>query len=398
MDSSTGVLTQSGLSDWRDRSAFWLAESTNCPARRLREREKNPLILTGHGLSLRVDKGALLVRDGLTHYPSPKREWRFFNGALDIPPAFLVLDGSGDITFDAIDWLARHRIPLVRIRWDGQFASIISSGGQAAKPDKVLWQQRTRDDPRARLAFAIDIIRQKAESTLLTLEQHFPQGPVRDRACRNIQARAKSLKTDPPRTYRTLLGIEGSIAGDYFRVWAGLALKWKPMKRHPIPSDWLAYRSRVALRHGIVLRRDGGGYNRGATHPVNAMLNYAYAVLIAQTQIRLIAEGYDPTIGIMHEKKGLRGINPSFALDHIEPMRPVVDRAVLQLIHTLTFSGADFLIQHDGVCRMNPELARRVARLALEHCALLPISGRGCRNEQRQSGLPQVCPPQRECR
>jgi len=85
-------------------------------------------------------------------------------------------------------------------------------------------------------------------------------------------------------------------------------------------------------------------------------------------QIRLIVEGYDPTIGIMHEKKALRGINPGFALDHMEPMRPVVDRAVLQLIDTMTFTGADFSIQHDGVCRMNPELARRVAQLALERC------------------------------
>ena len=74
------------------------------------------------------------------------------------------------------------------------------------------------------------------------------------------------------------------------------------------------------------------------------MLNYAYAVLIAQTQIRLIVQGYDPTIGIMHEKKALRGINPGFALDHMEPMRPVVDRAVLQLIDTITFTGADFSI------------------------------------------------------
>ena len=102
---------------------------------------------------------------------------------------------------------------------------------------------------------------------------------------------------------------------------------------------------------------------------MNAMLNYAYAVLIAQTQIRLIVEGYDPTIGIMHEKKALRGINPGFALDHMEPMRPVVDRAVLHLIETVTFTGADFSIQHDGVCRMNPELARRVAQLALERCS-----------------------------
>jgi hypothetical protein len=35
------------------------------------------------------------------------------------------------------------------------------------------------------------------------------------------------------------------------------------------------------------------GYNRGASHPVNAMLNYAYGVLIARLQLRLVADGYD---------------------------------------------------------------------------------------------------------
>jgi len=289
---------------------------------------------------------------------------------LDIPPALVVLDGSGNITIDAIDWLARHRVPLIRTRWDGQFAAIVTSGGQAASASKVHWQQQTRDKPHARLAFATDLIRQKAQNTLVTLDGFLPRGLLWDRACKNIESRARSLKDNPPRTFATLLGIEGSIAGDYFRVWSGLSIKWKPLKRHPVPGDWNSYRSRVALRHGIRLRADGGGYNRGATHPVNAMLNYAYAVLIAQTQIRLIVEGYDPTIGIMHEKKALRGINPGFALDHMEPMRPVVDRAVLQIVETVTFSGADFAIQHDGVCRMNPELARRVAQLALDRCAI----------------------------
>ena len=46
----------------------------------------------------------------------------------------------------------------------------------------------------------------------------------------------------------------------------------------------------------------------------------------------------------------------------------MVDRAVLQLIDTVTFTGGDFSIQHDGVCRMNPELARGVAQLAMERC------------------------------
>jgi CRISPR-associated endonuclease Cas1 len=368
MHAVDGGFLEEAAATYRDRCAFWIAQSRPKFSRRLRERESTPVIFTGHGLSLRVDKKCLLVRDGNTHYPADRREWRFFNASLDIPPAFVVLDGSGNITLDAIDWLARHRVPLIRIRWDGQFASIVTSGGQAASADKVDWQQRTRCNPRARLAFAADIVRQKARNTLGTLEECLPRGPLWDRARKNIESRTRLLKDNPPRTFASLLGIEGSIAADYFRVWSGLSIKWKPLRRYPIPPDWSTYRSRVALRHGIRLRADGGGYNRGATHPVNAMLNYAYAVLIAQTQIRLIVEGYDPTIGIMHEKKALRGINPGFALDHMEPMRPVVDRAVLQLIDAVTFTGADFSIQHDGVCRMNPELARRVAQLALERC------------------------------
>jgi CRISPR-associated protein Cas1 len=48
----------------------------------------------------------------------------------------------------------------------------------------------------------------------------------------------------------------------------------------------------------------------------------------------------------------------------MEPMRPVVDRAILELVKATTFSGGDFSIQPDGVCRLNPEFARRVVQLA----------------------------------
>jgi CRISPR-associated protein Cas1 len=46
----------------------------------------------------------------------------------------------------------------------------------------------------------------------------------------------------------------------------------------------------------------------------------------------------------------------------MEPQRPVVDRAILKLIDQETFSGADFVLQTNGVCRLNPELTRRVAQ------------------------------------
>jgi CRISPR-associated protein Cas1 len=59
----------------------------------------------------------------------------------------------------------------------------------------------------------------------------------------------------------------------------------------------------------------------------------------------------------------------------MEPMRPVVDRAVLQIIRDVTFAGTDFLIQHDGVCRLNPELARRVTLLAIDNLTAIDAVG-----------------------
>ena len=100
--------------------------------------------------------------------------------------------------------------------------------------------------------------------------------------------------------------------------------------------------------------------NRNAAHPVNAILNYAYAVMQSQVQIKAVADGYDPMLGIMHyERDG----SPAFVFDLMEPERPNVDRAVLSFLKSEALHPADFTIQEDGVVRLNPELARAVAAL-----------------------------------
>jgi CRISPR-associated protein Cas1 len=233
----------------------------------------------------------------------------------------------------AVDWLAAQNVPLLRLRWDGRFTSVVTAGGQAASTEKVYWQERTRNDPTARLRFARDLIHDKALSTLATLEDHVPRSAGWESAHNNVTARCRLLERRSPRSIEELLGIEGSIANE-FRAWSAIELKWKALTRRPIPDDWFAFSSRSALR-------DESRGNFGATHPVNAMLNYAYGLLMARTQVRLIAEGYDPTIGILHGRESERGSYPAFALDRMEPMRPVVDRAVLELVKTAAFSGGD---------------------------------------------------------
>jgi CRISP-associated protein Cas1 len=46
--------------------------------------------------------------------------------------------------------------------------------------------------------------------------------------------------------------------------------------------------------------------------------------------------------------------------DLMEPERPKVDRSVFDAIKGHVFDPADFGVRADGVCRLNPEMARMV--------------------------------------
>jgi hypothetical protein len=73
---------------------------------------------------------------------------------------------------------------------------------------------------------------------------------LRDKACKNITIRAELLKNKPPRTFAHLLGIEGSIAGDYFRVWSGLSImETTKAVSHTERLEQLQIQSRASSRH-----------------------------------------------------------------------------------------------------------------------------------------------------
>jgi CRISPR-associated endonuclease Cas1 len=135
-----------------------------------------------------------------------------------------------------------------------------------------------------------------------------------------------------PRSW-TPCGIEGRVAQAYFTAWRSIPLRWKELGRKPIPAEWHQIGPRVA---------PNSKRNRDATHPMNAMLSYGYAVLESQIQMAVIAAGLDPTIGFMHVDRDGRS---ALVLDLMEPMRPVVDSVVLGLARSNTFSPADFILR-----------------------------------------------------
>jgi CRISP-associated protein Cas1 len=213
----------------------------------------------------------------------------------------------------------------------------------------VRWQLETSENPEERNEYCRSLITRKIEATIITLEKSIPRSDKWERAMRSAYAALTRLEENPPETISELRVLEANCAASYFRSWVGLPIKWRGASRRPIPDNWRSIGARSSPYHLAG--------NRNAAHPVNAILNYAYAALESELRIKAISEGYDPTIGIMHE--GGDG-SSKFIFDLMEPERPKVDRAVLDFVKGHVFNPADFVIRNDGVCRLNPETARMV--------------------------------------
>src|SRR6266567_5577805 len=101
--------------EWAERCAEWsnLTVGSKNRGRPPRHNDR-PLVLTGHGVRLRVDQGALLVRNGFTHYPQAVEEHRFFPADREKPARIVIIDGNGSISLDVLSWLTTHDIPLIR--------------------------------------------------------------------------------------------------------------------------------------------------------------------------------------------------------------------------------------------------------------------------------------------
>lgn len=341
--------------EWAVRSDYWMDQSRKTQCKRLtRERNSNSLILTGQGTTLRIENGALVIKQGFSHYPQQREYHRYFQGDLALPRMIVLLGGSGSLSFDVLNWLGEQGVALARIKGDGDVAVVASGAGFTANPDNLRWQYATQADERARLRFASNLIASKLDNSIATIEAQFVSSQLSSAAIAKARDAAARLRTEAIGDINMIRAIEGECAVAYFATWSDIKMHWTAATRYPVPEQWRTYKSRSSILTGRKPK------NWKASHPVNAMLNYAYAVKAAQLQIQAVAEGFDPYSGIMHHS---RPDFPAYVYDLIEPERPKVDAAVIAFAQNRKFSGADFILRTDGVCRLAPQLARMVATL-----------------------------------
>lgn len=127
----------------------------------------------------------------------------------------------------------------------------------------------------------------------------------------------------------TLLGIEGAAARAYFGEFSG-------MLKSAEDSDSAHQGAPAEFSFDFTQRN-----RRPPCDPVNALLSFAYSLLVKDLTITCYALGFDPYWGFYHQPRFGR---PALALDLMEPFRALIaDSVVLTAINTRMVTTADFI-------------------------------------------------------
>jgi CRISPR-associated endonuclease Cas1 len=296
-------------------------------------------VLSGYNLRIRIDRRHLAVEDGCG---LERREARFSKAPSRLR-RLVVLGHTGFVSLEALRWLSDAKAALVVIDADG---TVIAS----TAPQRI-------NDPRLRRLQAlavgtpigVDVTREllgrKITGQRQVLVTIGALDAVKASAFDEFLGRIAAAST-----IEECLGAESVVAAHYFRAWEGrVGAQFVKRDVAAVPAHWRAFGGRSSHITGNP---------RTATDPVNAMLNYLYALLEAETRIAVLTFGIDPGLGFAHADVSNRD---ALALDVMEGARPAVDAWLLELLATRPFKAREFIENRDGRCRLTPPLAHELA-------------------------------------
>ncbi|MGH8772105.1 MAG: CRISPR-associated endonuclease Cas1, partial [Burkholderiales bacterium] len=206
-------------------------------------------------------------------------------------------------------------------------------------------QYRTSFDDARCLRIAKGLVAAKIHNQRTLLRRNWKRDDPPDDLIESLQIDLKHAQR--AREIPELLGVEGQAAARYFGNFSSLLSRDKD---------------------GCSLTFDFKTRNRRPpTDPVNALLSYAYALLVRACTVTLAAVGFDPYRGFYHQPRYGR---PALALDLMEPFRPLIaDSTVIQAINNGEVRPTDFVsaagsvaLTEDGRKRFIATFERRLAQ------------------------------------
>lgn len=242
------------------------------------------------------------------------------------------LQGNVNVTPQAMRELFSREVPVCWFSYGGWF-----SGMAQGLPGKNVDLRRAQfsTSPEQALLVARRMVEGKIRNSRTLLRRN-SRGDVASavESMGQIAGQAATASGFP-----TLLGLEGVAARIYFTSF----------------TQMLTTDTDVPVRQFD----SNGRSRRPPPDPVNALLSFAYALLVKDVTTTLTAVGFDPYFGVYHRPRFGR---PALALDLAEEFRPLIaESLVLQVVNNGEVTSRDFLSRAGG-CQLQKEGRRSVIR------------------------------------
>lgn len=314
------------------------------------------ITLFGYGIDVRVDRGHLIVHDGIGSRRTTARFARIGHGIRRL----IVIGSDGTVTLSALRWLADQDASFVMLDRDG---SVLATTGPVRPSDARL---RRAQALAYRSGLGLQIARELLDQKLIAQErlirEKFHDTDVAVQIANARKKLAVASSTDDLRFF------ESQGAKAYWAAWRDVPIMFAKADLRRVPDHWLKFGFRASPLTGSP---------RLAVNPPNAMLNYLYALLESESRLAAAALGLDPGLGFMHFDSRSRD---SLASDLMEPIRPRVDAYLLDWITREPLRREWFFENRDGNCRLTGSFAARLSETAQTWAwAVAPVAESICR-------------------
>jgi CRISPR-associated endonuclease Cas1 len=307
--------------------------------------------LHGYGVSVRVERGHLIMEDGI----GPVRRYGRFPRVNHGLQRLIVIGSDGAISFSALRWLADQDAAFAMLERNGK---VLATTGPVRPSDSRLRRaQSLAHQTGAAVQISRGLISQKLGGQERIVRDSLQDAALADK----IAAFRSSLAT--AKTIEAIRQLEAQAAQTYWSSWRGLPINFPTADYGRVPEHWRTFGTRKSVLTGSP---------RLAVNPPNAMLNYMYALLESESRLAAASVGLDPGIGVLHVDTDARD---SLACDLMEPARPHVDAYLLKWITEGPLRREWFFEERDGNCRLMGSFAIRLSEsLATWSRVVAPIA------------------------
>jgi CRISPR-associated endonuclease Cas1/CRISPR-associated protein Cas4 len=231
----------------------------------------------------------------------------------------LVLMGNVYVTTPCMQELMSRGIPITWMSYGGWFMGHTIGTGHKNVELRTAQYRESFDEAHC-LRLAKGLVEAKILNGRTFLRRNWRQEEKPEALLDALREDAQAARR--AKALAELLGVEGNAAARYFGAFANL-IKPGDTESGELTFDFTA-RNR-----------------RPPTDPVNALLSFAYSLLVRAFTVTLAGVGFDPYRGYYHQPRYGR---PALALDLMEPFRPLIaDSAVIMAVNNGEVRPSDFV-------------------------------------------------------